>query len=75
MSRLGGSVVTSRWMRLLLMARLLAAAVAAALLVLHRVTPYDGVLIVAVFAWTSRHLARSSDQPLVRRTWRSAIAW
>ncbi len=48
----GVAVVTSRWMRLLLMTRLLAAGVAVLLLVVHRVTAYDGVLIVAVSAYT-----------------------
>ncbi|MGH2897672.1 MAG: histidine kinase, partial [Solirubrobacteraceae bacterium] len=45
--------MTSRWMRLLLMTRLLASATAVLLLVVHRVTAHDSILIVAVAVYTA----------------------
>jgi signal transduction histidine kinase len=45
--------VTSRWIALLLMTRVLAAAVAVLLLVVHRVTSHDPSLIAAVIAYTA----------------------
>jgi signal transduction histidine kinase len=44
--------MTSRWMTLLLMTRLLAAVVAVVLLLVHRVTPYDLELIVATVVYS-----------------------
>jgi signal transduction histidine kinase len=48
--------MTSRWMTLLLMTRLLAAGVAVVLLLVHRVTPYDLALIVATVAYSAGSL-------------------
>lgn len=48
--------MTSRWMTLLLMTRLLAAAVAVLLLVVHRVTAHDAELIAIAIAYTALSL-------------------
>jgi signal transduction histidine kinase len=44
---------TSRWVALLVMSRLLAAAAAVALFGVHRVTDYDGALVVLTLVWTA----------------------
>jgi signal transduction histidine kinase len=64
--------VTSRWMALLLMTRLLAAAVAVVLLAVHRVTSHDLELIVAAIAYTAISLAALA---LVPRLQLSPLAW
>jgi signal transduction histidine kinase len=56
----------------MLMARLLAAAVAAVLLVVHRVTPYDGVLIVAVTGYTAVSLGLLTARPRLQL---EPVAW
>jgi signal transduction histidine kinase len=48
--------MTSRWMTLLLMTRLLAAVVAVVLLLVHRVTAYDLALIIATIAYSAGSL-------------------
>ncbi|HVL31279.1 MAG TPA: ATP-binding protein [Solirubrobacteraceae bacterium] len=64
--------MTSRWMALLLMTRLLAAAVAVVLLAVHRVTSHDLELIVAAIAYTAISLAALA---LVPRLQLSPVAW
>jgi signal transduction histidine kinase len=55
--------VTSRWITLLLTTRLLAAAVAVLLLVVHRVTAHDGELTVAVIVYGAVSLGAVSAVP------------
>jgi len=64
--------VNSRWLSLLLMTRLLAAAVAVLLLVVHRVTAYDTTLIVAVAVFTAASLAAFRGIPRLQS---SPLAW
>jgi signal transduction histidine kinase len=54
---LSPSPLRSRWLSLLAMTRVLAAAVAVALLVVHRVSDHDPALIVAAVGWTAGSLA------------------
>jgi len=64
--------MTSRWMTLLLMTRLLAAGVAVVLLLVHRVTPYDLALIAATVAYSAGSLGVLK---LVPRLQLSPAAW
>ncbi|HEV2060968.1 MAG TPA: ATP-binding protein [Solirubrobacteraceae bacterium] len=64
--------MTSRWMTLLLMTRLLAAAVAVLLLLVHRVTPDDPVLIGAGVAYTAGSLLVLTTVPRLQL---SPAAW
>ena len=64
--------MTSRWMMLLLMTRLPAAAVAVVLLLVHRVTAHDGVLIVAAIVYTTGSLAVLTALPRLQL---SPLAW
>jgi len=64
--------VTSRWTTLLLMTRLLAAAVAVVLLLVHRVTEYDLQLIIATLLYTGVSLAVLKAVPRLQL---SAVAW
>ena len=59
--------VTSRWMTLLLMTRLMAASVAVLLLIVHRVTAHDTPLIVAGCAFTACRCWRCARSPRCRR--------
>ena len=62
----------SPWLALLVMTRVLGATVAVVLLVAHRVTPYDGALILAVLGWTAGSLALVRLVPRLR-AW--PVAW
>lgn len=64
--------MTSRWMTLLLMTRLLAAAVAVFLLSVHRVTAHDSLLIAAVIAYTAGSLIVLKTVPRLQL---SPTAW
>ena len=64
--------MTSRWMALLLVTRLLAAGVGVLLLVVHRVTAHDSRLIVAVIAFTVLSLAAFTYVPRLQL---SRTAW
>ena len=64
--------MTSRWMTLLLMTRLLAAAVAVVLLVVHRVTAHDPELIALAIAYTAISLGVLT---LLPRLQLSPAAW
>ena len=64
--------MTSRWMTLLLMTRLLAAVVAVVLLLVHRVAAYDLALIVATVAYSAGSLGLLK---LVPRLQLSPAAW
>ena len=64
--------MTSRWIALLLMTRLLAAGVAVLLLVVHRVTGHDPLLISAVVAYTTVSLAAFSTLPRLQL---APVAW
>jgi signal transduction histidine kinase len=64
--------MTSRWMTLLLMTRLLAAAVAVLLLLVHRVTEHDLTLIVATIVYSAGSLGVLTAVPRLQV---SATAW
>ncbi len=61
-----------RWFTLLLMSRLLGAAVALGLLVVHRVTDHDALLVALGAAWTAVSLGAFGR---FRRLRASAVAW
>ena len=67
-----GGAVTSRWMALLLMTRLLAAGVAVVLLSVHRVTPYDPLLILVAVVFTVGSLCAFTYVPRLQL---SPVAW
>ena len=67
-----GGAVTSRWMALLLMTRLLAAGVGILLLSLHRVTAHDPILIAVAVAYTVASLAAFTYRPRLQL---SPSAW
>ncbi len=64
--------MTSRWMALLLMTRLLSAGVAILLLSMHRVTAHDPLLIVAAIAFTVATLGALAYAPRLQL---SPAAW
>lgn len=64
--------MTSRWMTLLLMTRLLAAAVAVLLLLVHRVTAHDSELIVATVLYTGCSLGILTAVPRLQL---APVAW
>ena len=64
--------MTSRWMTLLLMTRLPAAAVAVLLLLVHRVTAHDAELVAATVAYTAVSLCVLTAVPRLQL---SALAW
>lgn len=64
--------MTSRWMALLLMTRLLAAGVGILLLSLHRVTAHDPILIAVAVAYTVASLAAFTYRPRLQL---SPSAW
>ena len=64
--------MTSRWIKLLVMTRLLAAGVALLLLVVHRVTGHDLILAIAVIAYTAVSLLALSS---VTRLQLAPAAW
>ena len=64
--------MTSRWLTLLLMTRLLAAGVAVLLLVVHRVTAHDSTLVVVTIAFTAVTLAALAWVPRLQR---SPVVW
>jgi signal transduction histidine kinase len=64
--------MTSRWMTLLLMTRLLAAGVAILLLLVHRVTAYDLGLIIATIVYSAGSLGILKAVPRLQL---SAAAW
>lgn len=64
--------MTSRWMTLLLMTRLLAASVGVALLALHRVTDHDAALALAGAAYTALSLGALRAVPRLQL---SPLAW
>lgn len=66
------SGVMSRWMSLLVMTRLPAAAVAVLLLAIHRVTDYDAALVVVTVAFTAGSLAAFA---LLPRLQDASVAW
>jgi signal transduction histidine kinase len=61
-----------RWIALLVMTRLLAAAAAVGLLLAHRVTDYDYELVAVTVVWTAITLLAASRSQRVRT---SALAW
>lgn len=67
-----GGPVTSRWMALLLMTRLLGAGVGVVLLSLHRVTAYDPLLILGVVAFAVGSLCVFAYVPRLQL---SPVAW
>ena len=67
-----GRHMVDRWFALLVMTRLLGGSVAALLLAVHRVTAHDGVLIVAVLAYTATSLALLRVRPSLRE---SRVVW
>ena len=67
-----GGAVTSRWMSLLLMTRVLAAGVAVLLLSVHRVTAHDPLLIVATVVYTVVSLGAFAYVPRLQV---SPMAW
>ncbi len=64
--------MTSRWTALLLMTRLLAAAVAVVLLSVHRVTAHDAELVAAVVIFTAGSLVALTAMPRLQL---SPLAW
>lgn len=64
--------MTSRWMTLLVMTRLLAGAVAVLLLLVHHVTDHDPLLILATSAYTAVSLGVLSIWPSLQF---SPVAW
>lgn len=57
------TAVTSRWMALLVVTRLLSAGVGVLLLAVHRVTPYDPLLIIGAVAFTVASLGAFAYRP------------
>ena len=74
-------VLTSRWITLLVMTRLLAAGVAVLLLVVHRATGHDGLLAAVVIAYTAASLTALYRVPRLQlsaavvESERQRIAW
>ncbi len=64
--------MTSRWITLLVMTRLLATGVAVLLLVVHRVTAHDSALILAAIVFTAGSLAALSAIPRLQH---APLAW
>jgi len=63
---------TSRWVALLVMSRVLAAGAAVTLFSVHRVTSYDGVLVVLTLVWTAASLGAYLRWPVLQG---SRVAW
>jgi len=63
---------TSRWVALLVMSRVLAAGAAVTLFSVHRVTTYDGLLVVLTLVWTAASLGAYLRWPVLQA---SRVAW
>jgi hypothetical protein len=63
---------TSRWVALLVMSRVLAAGAAVTLFSVHRVTSYDGLLVVLTLVWTAASLGAYLRWPVLQA---SRVAW
>ena len=69
---LGRMAQGRRWLDLLAMTRVLGASVAVALLVAHRVSSYDGWLVLATIVWTALSLGAFMASERLRT---SPVAW